>query len=163
MKWKNRLTNYNFWISIISAVLLILQAFKINFDIAYINEIATAVLGLLVVIGIISDPTRSVSSPANEQTQTSAPETINHAVTPTDNIPNKEQDEADYVDLQNDFKALIAQISHDINAITQKNIDILDELKIKTLSTDEDKESIGKETLQTSIKENCTSYNIVNQ
>ena len=48
MKWKNRLTNYNFWISIVSAVLLILQAFKFEFDIAYINEIATAVLGLLV-------------------------------------------------------------------------------------------------------------------
>ena len=58
MNWKNRLTNYNFWISIVSAVLLILQALKIEFDIAYINEIATAVLGLLVVIGIISDPTR---------------------------------------------------------------------------------------------------------
>ena len=58
-KMKNRLTNYNFWISIVSAVLLILQAFDIQFDIAYINEIVTAVLGLLVVIGIISDPTKS--------------------------------------------------------------------------------------------------------
>lgn len=58
-KMKNRLTNYNFWISMVSAVLLILQAFDIQFDIAYINEIVTAVLGLLVVIGIISDPTKS--------------------------------------------------------------------------------------------------------
>ena len=59
MNWKKRLTNYNFWISIISAVLLILQAFDISFDIAYINEIVTAVLGLLVVIGIINDPTKT--------------------------------------------------------------------------------------------------------
>ena len=59
MSWKNRLKNYNFWISIFSAVLLILQALKIEFDIAYVNEIFTAVLGLLVVIGIISDPTRT--------------------------------------------------------------------------------------------------------
>ena len=50
---KNRLTNYNFWISMFSAVLLILQALKIEFDIAYVNEIFTAVLGLLVVVGII--------------------------------------------------------------------------------------------------------------
>ena len=64
MKWKNRLTNYNFWISIVSAVLLILQAFNFEFDIAYISEIATAVLGLLVVIGIISDPTKSYN-PSN--------------------------------------------------------------------------------------------------
>ncbi len=61
MKWKNRLTNYNFWISIVSAVLLIFQAFDFQFDLAYVNEIATAVLGLLVVIGIISDPTKSAS------------------------------------------------------------------------------------------------------
>ena len=46
MNWKNRLTNYNFWISIFSAALLILQALKIEFDIAYVNEIFTAVLGL---------------------------------------------------------------------------------------------------------------------
>lgn len=59
MNWKNKLTNYNFWISIVSAVLLILQAFDINFDIAYINEIVTAVLGLLVVIGIISNPNKT--------------------------------------------------------------------------------------------------------
>lgn len=61
MNWKNRLTNYNFWISIVSAVLLILQAFNIEFDVNYINEIITAVLGLLVVIGIINDPTKSSS------------------------------------------------------------------------------------------------------
>jgi len=59
MNWKNRFTNYNFWISIVSAVLLILQAFEFQFDIMYINEIATAVLGLLVVIGIINDPTKT--------------------------------------------------------------------------------------------------------
>ena len=65
MNWKNRLTNYNFWISIVSAVLLILQAFKFKLDIMYINEIATAVLGLLVVIGIINDPTKSTVKKEN--------------------------------------------------------------------------------------------------
>lgn len=69
MNWKNRLTNYNFWISIFSAVLLILQALKIEFDIAYVNEIFTAVLGLLVVIGIINDPTRTTIKSINETKQ----------------------------------------------------------------------------------------------
>ena len=59
MNWKNRLTNYNFWVSIVSAIILVLQALKIKFDVAYINEIVTAVLGLLVVIGIINDPTKT--------------------------------------------------------------------------------------------------------
>ena len=69
MKWKNRLTNYNFWISLVSAVLLILQAFNFELDIAYISEIVTAVLGLLVVIGIISDPTKIAVSIANAKTK----------------------------------------------------------------------------------------------
>lgn len=72
MNWKKRLTNYNFWISIVSAVLLILQAFDISFDIAYINEIVTAVLGLLVVIGIINDPTKTnKDSTTNNQSSNS--------------------------------------------------------------------------------------------
>ena len=69
MNWKNRLTNYNFWISIVSAVLLILQAFEFHFDIMYINEIATAVLGLLVVIGIINDPTKTSVKKENATTK----------------------------------------------------------------------------------------------
>ena len=71
MNWKNRLTNYNFWVSIVSAVILILQALDIKFDFAYLNEVATAVLGLLVVIGIINDPTKSSStSKPQEETAT---------------------------------------------------------------------------------------------
>ena len=66
MKWKNRITNYNFWISIVSATLLILQAFNIKLDIANINEIVTALLGLLVVIGIINDPTKSAKDTEND-------------------------------------------------------------------------------------------------
>lgn len=62
MNWKNRLTNYNFWVSIVSAVLLILQALKIKVDFIYVNEVSTAILGLLVVIGIINDPTKSTKT-----------------------------------------------------------------------------------------------------
>lgn len=72
MNWKNRLTNYNFWISIVSAVLLILQAFNIEFDVNYINEIITAVLGLLVVIGIINDPTKSTTKTDSSSTITTS-------------------------------------------------------------------------------------------
>lgn len=72
MKWKNRLTNYNFWISIVSATLLILQAFNIKLDIANINEIVTALLGLLVVIGIINDPTKSGKETENAKEKTTS-------------------------------------------------------------------------------------------
>lgn len=81
MNWKNRLTNYNFWISIVSAVLLILQAFNIEFDVNYINEIITAVLGLLVVIGIINDPTKSASKTDTSSTITTSNAGINEPTT----------------------------------------------------------------------------------
>lgn len=95
MKWKNRLTNYNFWISIVSAVLLILQAFDFEYDIAYVNEIATAVLGLLVVIGIINDPTKSSSS-NTENIASNSDKTTTESVVELDNnvesvIPNNEE------------------------------------------------------------------------
>lgn len=95
MKWKNRLTNYNFWISIVSAVLLILQAFDFEYDIAYVNEIATAVLGLLVVIGIINDPTKSSSSNTENITSTSDKTTTESVVELDNNVesvkPNNEE------------------------------------------------------------------------
>ena len=117
MNWKKRLTNYNFWISIVSAILLILQAFDISFDIAYINEIVTAVLGLLVVIGIINDPTKtnkditsySQSGSVNKETKTEE-NTIEN---------NKTQSET-----ENNNEKNIEQINTNIETIESPNIDI---------------------------------------
>ena len=117
MNWKKRLTNYNFWISIVSAILLILQAFDVSFDIAYINEIVTAVLGLLVVIGIINDPTKtnkditsySQSGSVNKETKTEE-NTIEN---------NKTQSET-----ENNNEKNIEQINTNIETIESPNIDI---------------------------------------
>lgn len=143
MNWKNRLTNYNFWISIVSAVLLILQAFEFQFDIMYINEIATAVLGLLVVIGIINDPTKSAAK-KESTTETKSEENttqIEDEITKvdiaqnvkTENVANEEiisttekdedkeitfpideENEIDVDNNENDIKNLIETISNDI-------------------------------------------------
>lgn len=48
--------NYGLWISIISAVLMLLQAMGLKFDLPYVNEIITSILGVLVTLGIISNP-----------------------------------------------------------------------------------------------------------
>ncbi len=118
MNWKNRLTNYNFWISIVSAVLLILQAFKFEFDIVSINEIATAVLGLLVVIGIISDPTKSstkqVNSSVSQKTDSQSKE--------EEQIPCDKEDEVDGVFNKDDFKVLIEKISADLNSTNAEKV-----------------------------------------
>ena len=140
MNWTNRLTNYNFWISIVSAVLLILQAFEFHFDIMYINEIATAVLGLLVVIGIINDPTKTSTKKENTKESISVKPTENIEENKTEikqesvnqiadesvenvtkeqaieeqNFPIDEQDEIDDEFDKNDIKNLINNISTDV-------------------------------------------------
>jgi len=129
MNWKNRLTNYNFWISIISAVLLILQAFKINFDIACINEIVTAVLGLLVVIGIVSDPTKTATKVETKTETKSEPKAEKvEAVT----MPTDEQNADNPVDSQNDFKDILAKISQEV----EQSFKVLEKMSEKKVEAD---------------------------
>ena len=94
MKWKNRITNYNFWISIVSATLLILQAFNIKLDISNINEIVTALLGLLVVIGIINDPTKSAKDTENDAKSTNKKKAGNKQIE-LSNTENKAEKDAE--------------------------------------------------------------------
>lgn len=53
---KEKFRNYGLWISLISAVLMILQSIGLKFDLPYINEVITSILGVLVALGIISNP-----------------------------------------------------------------------------------------------------------
>ena len=116
MNWKNRLTNYNFWISIVSAILLILQAFKIEFDVAYINEILTGILGLLVVIGIISDPTKIAMKSIEKTEKKSKKEEEKQE----NSLPIENENESDNGNSQIDFQAVVDKISADLNEISLK-------------------------------------------
>ncbi|MBR4998636.1 MAG: hypothetical protein IKY10_02030 [Clostridia bacterium] len=109
---KNRLTNYNFWISMFSAVLLILQALKIEFDVAYVNEIFTAVLGLLVVVGIVIDPTKT-GTKTTQQREDKEP--INGQKEEV-KLPIIQEDETNNIDNENDFQTVLNKIVHDIEA-----------------------------------------------
>lgn len=53
---KEKFKNYGLWVSLISAVLMILQAIGLKIDLPYVNEIITSILGVLVTLGIISNP-----------------------------------------------------------------------------------------------------------
>ncbi|MEA1960169.1 MAG: phage holin [Bacillota bacterium] len=57
MDWKSRLTNYGFWVAVASAVLLLLNALKLGINVEQYNEIINAILGILVMLGVISNPT----------------------------------------------------------------------------------------------------------
>ena len=142
MNWKNRLTNYNFWISIVSAILLILQAFKFEFDVIYINEVATAVLGLLVVIGIISDPTKAKQSEKSQPVEEKAknePE-----------IPSDKENENNDVFNKDDFKVLLEQISQDI----QNKINIANSINVAEDISIPEKES-EKQVTNEEIEQPC--------
>lgn len=61
MRFLKRLKSGNFWISMISAVVLILQAvFNVEIKTEYLNQIILGILGILVMSGIVSE------SPSNE-------------------------------------------------------------------------------------------------
>lgn len=152
MKWKNRLTNYNFWISIVSATLLILQAFNIKMDIANINEIVTALLGLLVVIGIINDPTKSSKDDESKaKTSTKSVQDEEQSVKQIENelnqglndldMPSDQQNANTFDIVENDLQVLIEKISKDLaNKYEDLNkaVDSLNILNQKQQSAEED-------------------------
>lgn len=70
----------------VSAILLVLQnLFDMKVDVAFVNEAVSSVLGILVVIGIINDPTKSKKLLQND-TEVKISSTL------TDNTENKNTD-----------------------------------------------------------------------
>ncbi|MGN0771840.1 MAG: hypothetical protein ACI4MI_04575 [Christensenellales bacterium] len=53
---KEKLKSYNFWLSVISAILVALSAINGELNIPYIDKVLTAVLGVFAVSGIVSKP-----------------------------------------------------------------------------------------------------------
>ncbi|MDE5755590.1 MAG: hypothetical protein K2I23_00635 [Clostridia bacterium] len=55
---KAKLKSYEFWVSVVSAVMVVLQSISLKFDVPYIQEVIMGFLGVLAVAGIVkkSDP-----------------------------------------------------------------------------------------------------------
>lgn len=136
MNWKNRLTNYNFWISIVSAVLLILQAFNIEFDVNYINEIITAVLGLLVVIGIINDPTKSTTKTDSSSTITTSTSNAEKTESTTAE-PEKTQSTTNETKNTEDTEKVIPIVNKDETL----NVDCTDHMEISVEESQQSEDS----------------------
>lgn len=70
MNWKRKFRNKGFWVSLAAAVVMVLQACGLKVDLPYVNEIVSAVLGVLVVLGIVSDADKGkgyLDPPAKEE------------------------------------------------------------------------------------------------
>lgn len=117
----------------VSAVLLILQALNIKFDIMYINEVATAVLGLLVVIGIVNDPTKSTKTETKVNADNSKENGKNKSsVGAEQNIPIEKKDETIMDNSETNFQDVVTKIKEDLENTqakeTLKAIEIKEEL-----------------------------------
>lgn len=53
---KDKIRNKGFWVSLISAVLVFVQSLGLKIDVPAVNEIFGALLTVLVVLGIVSNP-----------------------------------------------------------------------------------------------------------
>ena len=55
---KSKLKSYEFWVSIVSACMVVLQSISLKFNLPYIQEIVMGFLGVLAVAGIVkkTDP-----------------------------------------------------------------------------------------------------------
>ena len=52
---KNKLKSKGFWLSLSGAVIVLMQTLGVKFDVAYVNEVISAVCSLLIVVGIMVD------------------------------------------------------------------------------------------------------------
>lgn len=57
MKSNNRFKNYGLWLSILAFIPLLLQALNLNVLPKNYNELITSFLGILVLAGILNNPT----------------------------------------------------------------------------------------------------------
>lgn len=62
---KKRFRNYGLWVSLASLILIALQGFGVNIASEQYNEVVNAVLGILTLLGVISNPTKPDSNGFN--------------------------------------------------------------------------------------------------
>lgn len=79
---KEKLRSKSFWLSLVGALLVLLQALGFTLDVPAINEIVSAGLALLVVLGIISNNDGAPPAAADSVTADFDESGLNMAATP---------------------------------------------------------------------------------
>ena len=72
---KAKLKSYEFWVSVVSAVMVVLQSISLKFDVPYIQEVIMGFLGVLAVAGVVkkTDPPTGDDVMTTEDTTESTP------------------------------------------------------------------------------------------
>ena len=63
---KAKLKSYEFWVSVVSAIMVVLQSISIKFNLPYIQETVMGFLGILAVAGIIKKKEKTVEDTSNQ-------------------------------------------------------------------------------------------------
>lgn len=56
---KDKLKSKGFWISLTGAVVVLMQTLGVKFDVAYVNEVISAVCAVLIVVGVMVDDVKN--------------------------------------------------------------------------------------------------------
>ena len=164
--------NYDFWVKILSALLLLLRIvfaeIGINFDSSLILDVATAVAGIMVVLGIISAP--ATVTKKDENLLTEITNKLNISNVPTDLTAEIEKDDNEAngteADAQNEKSACMQSVAtNETKNKLSDNIQIDDQKELKTLKNiekvcifDKNNQKIGENTMQ---NENYTHIDTV--
>ena len=133
---KNRLKNYSFWVSLASAILLLVQAIGKPLGLV-INEeiymsIVNSVLGVFVVLGIISHPAQNLISSSSS--------------TNVDTVNEKETEVSDSlksVEINNDNKSNSANCENVVNVVENNDVKSLAQIKQQILNDCAQKDNVS--------------------
>ncbi|MDE6473548.1 MAG: hypothetical protein K2L70_00405 [Clostridia bacterium] len=64
---KEKLKSYEFWVSVVSAVMVVLQSISLKFDLPYIQEVVMGFLGVLAVAGIVKKKAPPTDEPSESE------------------------------------------------------------------------------------------------
>ena len=87
---KDKLKNYSFWVGLVACIMLVVKLLAENFGFKIneedINNIVNSVLGLLVILGVINNPTSKNTSTVDESLSTEENEKESQDSTDDDNV-----------------------------------------------------------------------------
>lgn len=133
MKFLKKLKSSNFWVSMISAVVLILQAvFNVDIKTEYLTQIILGILGVLVMSGIVTDSPSDEVSIKSSIDMDSIKELINTTLTKIG------------ATMQMDINQIVSQLN---KAETTKTI--VEQTKVEQITTDNKTEVINSSVIKT--------------
>jgi len=164
MKFLKRLKSSNFWVSMISAVVLILQAvFNVEIKTEYLNQIIMAILGLLVMSGIVSDSSSDEVTVKQNLDVDAIKENINSMLTQVGS--SVEHNIVGLVEqIVQNFKCLNADVSKNEEVLTQNATEQTIQQQASFVQPIVAEQIVGQEAIVENDTLQCqTSANIINE